>query len=126
MPTVLYSAIMKVTGPGQRRTERMELLSDLRGEVMVYQPMVLTEVSRLGAQVETTFPLQIDSLHDFRFVLNGRSIVVKGRVVHEHVSQVEGQATTYQAGIEFVQPSERVVAAIGEFIDAVLAARDRS
>jgi hypothetical protein len=116
---------MRPTGPGQRRTERMALLSELRGEVMVYQPMVLTEVSRFGAQVETAFPLQIDSLHDFRFALGGRSSVVKGRVVHEHVSQVEGQVTTYQAGIEFIQPSERVVEAIGEFMDAVLAARDR-
>lgn len=113
---------MNGNGPGKRRTERMAILSELRGEVMVYQPMVLTEVSRAGAQVETTFPLQIDSLHDFRFLLGDRSIVVKGRVVHEHVSHVEGQATTYQAGIEFVQPSERVVEAIGEFMDAVLAA----
>ena len=117
---------MNQSGSGQRRSERMELLGELRGEVMVFQPMVLTEVSRLGAQIETTFPLQIDSLHDFRFVLGGRSIVVKGRVVHEHVSHVEGQATTYQAGIEFVQPSERVVDAIGEFMDAVLSAKDRS
>jgi hypothetical protein len=108
----------------RRRTERLAILSELRGEVMVYQPMVLTEVSLGGAQVETTFPLQIDSLHDFRFVLGDRSIVVKGRIVHEHVSHVEGQATTYQAGIEFIQPSDRVVEAIGEFMDAVLSAKN--
>jgi hypothetical protein len=122
---MLYSAHMRENGPSTRRTERMEILSELRGEVMVYQPMVLTELSRAGAQVETAFPLQIDSLHDFRFVLGDRSIVVKGRVVHEHVSHIEGQATTYQTGVEFVEPSERVVEAIGEFMDAVLAAKDQ-
>ena len=44
---------MRPTGPGQRRTERMALLSELRGEVMVYQPMVLTEVSRDLAKTDT-------------------------------------------------------------------------
>jgi hypothetical protein len=92
---------------------------------MVYQPMVLAEVSRAGALVETAFPLQIDSLHDFRFVLGDRSIVVKGRVVHAHVSNVENAATIYRSGIEFVEPSDRVVEAIGEFMDEVQAAKGR-
>ena len=117
---------MRPTGPGQRRTERMALLSELRGEVMVYQPMVLTQVSRRGAEVETTFPLQIDSLHDFRVVLGDRSIVVKGRVVHAHVSNVENEATIYRSGIEFVEPSERIVEAIGEFMAEVAATKGRS
>ncbi len=99
---MLYSAPMSAADPTRRRTERLEIISDPRGEVMVYQPMVLTEVSRTGAQVETTFPLQIDSLHDFRFVLGDRSIVVKGRVVHAHVSNVANAATIYRSGIEFV------------------------
>ena len=86
---MLYSASMNAEDPARRRTERIEIIGEPRGEVMVYQPMVLTEVSRFGAQVETTFPLQIDSLHDFRFALGDRSIVVKGRVVHARVCNVE-------------------------------------
>ena len=116
---------MSVAGPSKRRTERIEILGEPRGEVMVYQPMVITEVSRGGAQVETTFPLQIDSLHDFRFALGDRSIVVKGRVAHAHVSNVENEATIYRSGIEFVDPSERIVEAIGEFMDEVAAAKAR-
>ena len=123
---MLYSAHMSVVDPTKRRAERLEVMGEPRGEVMVYQPMVLTQVSRRGAEVETTFPLQIDSLHDFRFVLGDRSIVVKGRVVHARVSNVENEATVYRSGIEFVEPSERIVEAIGEFMDEVAAAKARS
>jgi hypothetical protein len=110
----------------RRRAERIEILGEPRGEVMVYQPMVLTEVSRTGAVIETTFPLLIDSLHDFRFALGDRSIVVKGRVVHARVCNVEDQSTCYRSGIEFVEPAERIVDAIGDFMDQVAAAKARS
>ena len=116
---------MSVVDPARRRTERIEILGEPRGEVMVYQPMIITDVSRGGAQVETAFPLQIDSLHDFRFALGDRSIVVKGRVAHAHVSNVENEATSYRSGIEFVEPSERIVEAIGKFMDEVAAAKGR-
>jgi len=109
-----------------RRTQRIEILGELTGEVMVYEPMAITEISRGGAQVETQFPLQIDSLHDFRLVLGDRSIVVKARIVHARVVEVEDRATIYRAGIEFVQPSERIVEAIGEFMDAIVASRARA
>jgi hypothetical protein len=122
---MLYSDRMSGDGIDKRRTERMEMLSEPRGEVMVYQPMVLTDISRAGAQIETTFPLLIDSLHDFRFELGELSIVVKGRVVHAHVVSIEDQATIYRAGIEFVEPSERVVTSISAFMEAVVAARAR-
>jgi hypothetical protein len=116
---------MRAADQPQRRTERLEIIGEPRGEVMVYQPITISEVSRGGAQVETAFPLQIGSLHDFRFVLGDRSIVVKGRVAHAHVSDVENEATIYRSGIEFVEPSERIVEAIGEFMDAVAAAKAR-
>ncbi len=123
---MLYSALMNAEDASRRRTERLEIIGEPRGEVMVYQPMVLTEVSRSGAVVETTFPLVIDSLHDFRIALGNRSIVVKGRVVHARVSNVEDQTTVYRSGIEFVEPAERVVEAIGTFLDEVAAAKARS
>jgi len=122
---MLYSADMAVVDSTRRRAERLEIMGDLHGEVMIYQPMVLTQVSRRGAEVETTFPLQIDSLHDFRFVLGDRSVVVKGRVAHARVSNVENEATVYRSGIEFVDPAERVVEAIGDFLDEVEAAKGR-
>ena len=72
-----------------RARKRIEILGELHGEVMVFQPMAIKEISRGGAQVETGFPLQLDSLHDFRLTLGDRSVVVKGRVVHCSISDVE-------------------------------------
>ena len=102
-----------------RDGERIEILGQLRGEVMVYQPVTITEISRGGAQVESAFPLQLDSLHDFRLVLGDRSVVVKGRVVHCSVRDVDQENLVYRSGVEFVDPSERVEAVIVDFIDRI-------
>jgi len=102
-----------------RDSQRIELLGALGGEVMVFQPTTIHEISRGGMQVETAFPLHLDSLHDFRLTLGGRSIVVKGRVAHCHISDVDQDIVTYRSGVEFVEPSDRIVDAIGEFIDVL-------
>ena len=103
----------------KRDTHRLQILGDLHGEVMVFQPMAIKEISRGGAQIETGFPLHLDSLHDFRLTLGDRSLVVKGRVVHCSITDVEQELVLYRAGIEFIDPSERVSTAISDFIDAV-------
>ena len=103
----------------KRDTHRLQILGDLHGEVTVFQPMAIKEISRGGAQIETGFPLQLDSLHDFRLTLGDRSIVVKGRVVHCSITDVEQEQVIYLTGIEFIEASERVAAAIVGFIDAV-------
>ena len=107
----------------KRDTNRLQILGDLSGEVMVFQPMSIKEISRGGAQVETGFPLQLDSLHDFRLTLGDRSLVVKGRVVHCSVTDVEHELVLYRAGIEFIEPPDRVSSAIVDFIDAVTTGR---
>jgi hypothetical protein len=107
----------------KRDTHRLEILGDLRGEVMVFQPMAIKEISRGGAQIETAFPLHLDSLHDFRLSLGDRSLVVKGRVVHCSITDVDQELVVYRAGLEFVEPPDRVASAISEFIDAVEAGR---
>lgn len=107
----------------KRDTDRLQILGDLSGEVMVFQPMSIKEISRGGAQVETGFPLQLDSLHEFRLTLGDRSLVVKGRVVHCSITDVEHELVLYRAGIEFVEPSDRVSSAIADFIEAVTTGR---
>lgn len=107
----------------KRDTERIQILGDLSGEVMVFQPMAIRDISRGGAQVETTFPLHLDSLHDFRLTLGDRSIVVKGRVSYCSISDVEHEGVLYRSGIEFIEPSDRVTAVVGDFIDAVVSGR---
>src|SRR5437762_13578160 len=86
---------------------------------MVFQPVAVKEISRGGAQVETAFPLQLDSLHDFRLTLGDRSVVVKGRVAHCSISDVDQELVVYRSGVEFIEPSDRVGKVVVEFIEAV-------
>ena len=107
----------------KRDTERIQILGELLGEVMVYQPMAVKEISRGGAQVETGYPLQLDSLHDFRLTLGDRSVVVKGRVAHCSISDVDQEVVLYRSGIEFIEPPDRVSSVISEFIEAIMGGR---
>jgi len=107
----------------KRDTERIEILGELKGEVTVFQPMAIREISRGGALIETGFPLQLDSLHEFRLTLGDRSVIVKARVAHCHISDVDEEIVLYRSGIEFIEPNERVLAVIAEFIDEIRAGR---
>ena len=107
----------------KRDAERIPILGELHGEVMVFQPMIIKEISHGGASVETGFALHLDSLHDFRLTLGDRSIVIKGRVAHCSISDVEQEGVLYRSGIEFIEPSERVFAVIADFIEAIKTGR---
>ena len=107
----------------KRDTHRLQILGDLHGEVTVFQPMSIKQISRGGAQVETGYPLQLDSLHEFRLTLGDRSVIVKGRVAHCGVSDVDQELVIYRSGIEFVEPPERVNSVIAEFIEAIMGGR---
>ena len=94
----------------------MPILGSLQGEVKVYQPITVHQVSRGGMQVETSFPLHLDSLYDFRLTLRDHSIVVKGRVAHSRIIDVDQDIVMYRSGIEFIEPSPPVL----ETIDALV------
>lgn len=110
-------------GQDKRQAERVPMLGELHGEVMIFQPMLVRDISRGGVTVETRFPLQIDSLHDIRLTLADRSVVVKGRVAHSHISDVDQDIVMYRTGLEFVEPSAAVLGAIVDFIQTVKANR---
>jgi hypothetical protein len=107
----------------KRDAERITMLGELPGEIMIFEPMLIRDISRGGVTIDTRFPLHLNSLHDLRLMLNGRPIVVKGRVVHSRISEVDQEVVTYRTGMEFVEPPERVLAAIGEFVESVKADR---
>jgi len=107
----------------KRDGARINILGELHGEVMVFQPTAVKEISRRGAQIETNFPLQLDSLHEFRFTLGDRSVVMKGRVAHCSISDVDQDIVVYRSGIEFIEPSDRVSSVVADFIDAVVSGR---
>jgi hypothetical protein len=106
-------------GPNKRDTERIPILGELHGEVMVYEPMAIKEISHSGIQIETGIPLQLDSLHDFRLTLGDRSVIVKGRVVHCSITDVDQDVVVYRSGVEFIEPSERIEHVVDEFIQSI-------
>jgi hypothetical protein len=102
----------------KRDRERIPLDGQVRGEVMVFQPMTILDISLGGAQIETSFALQLDSLHDFRLSLGDRSVVVKGRIAHCHIGELTEVTALYRTGVEFVEPSEHARSAIADFVKA--------
>ena len=107
----------------KRDTERVLILGDLQGEIMIFEPLQIKEISRGGASVETRFPLSLNSLHDLRLTLGKKSIVLKGRVAHSRISDVDQEVVTYRSGIEFVEASDRVRSVIADFLERLKAHR---
>jgi hypothetical protein len=107
----------------KRSAERVSILGELQGEIMVFQPMLIRDISEGGVTVETRFPLHFDSLHDLRLTLANKSVVVKGRVADSKISDVDQEIVTYRSGLEFVGASGRVIDAIREFLITVKADR---
>ena len=101
-----------------KRAERVLVPAEVTGEVTVYQPMTILDLSVTGVQIETKFPLQLDSLHDFRLSLGHRSVVVKGRIVHCKIGELHEGSALYRTGVEFIEPSEHAVAAVRSFVEA--------
>jgi hypothetical protein len=112
-----------IDDPDKRDTERVPMSRQLEGAVMVFQTMTVSDISHTGAQVETPFPLQLDSLHEFRLSLGERSVIVKGRIAHCHVGELRNDVTVYRSGVEFVEPSDPVRLAIADFVDTLRQSR---
>jgi hypothetical protein len=103
----------------RRAHDRHDLRVIASGEVKLYLPMAIRQLSTGGALIELAVPLQLESLHDFRLTLGDRSVVVKGRVVHAHVDTVSSSRVSYHAGVEFVDVSAPVAKAIDDYLATV-------
>jgi hypothetical protein len=110
---------------GDKRDSARVPIAGLIGEVTVFQPMTILNMSERGARIETAFPLQLDSLHEFRLSLGERSVIVKGRIAHCQIGDLREGQVLYRSGIEFIEPSEHVNAAIRSFVEIHLQARAR-
>jgi hypothetical protein len=106
----------------KREAERVLVPAEVTGEVTVYEPMAILDISVTGALIETKFPLQLDSLHDFRLSLGSRSVIVKGRIAHCKIGELHEGVVLYRTGVEFVEPSEHALAAMRSFVAAQKAA----
>ena len=110
-------------GEYKRDSERVPVPSPLYGEVKVFQPMTIVNISPGGAQIETPFALQLDSLHDFRISLGDRSVVVKGRIAHCRIGELREGVAVYRSGVEFIENSAHVQSAIEHFVEALKLSR---
>ena len=104
---------------GIRKSERVPILGELHGEIMVFEPLQVKELAPHGATIETAFPLPLNSLHDLRLTLGTGAVVVKARVVHSHVGEMGENVVRYRSGVEFVEPPAYVGAAITEFLETL-------
>jgi hypothetical protein len=107
----------------KRDTVRIPVPGRVSGEVTIFQPMTILDISERGVQIETTFKLHLEGLHDFRLSLGSRSVVVKGRIVHCQIGELREGTVLYRTGIEFIQPSPHAQMAIEAFVEAQRAAR---
>ena len=115
----MYSRGVPMTDDNKRDGERVPVPAPLHGEVKVFHPMTILDVSSGGAQIETPFALQLDSLHDFRISLGERSVVVKGRIAHCHIGVLNEGVVIYRTGVEFVELSDHAQVAIEHFVAAL-------
>jgi hypothetical protein len=102
-----------------RDGERVPTPGQLTGEVTVYEPIAILDLSDRGALVETQFALHLDSLHEFRLSLGTRSVVVKGRIAHCQIGELDQGTILYRTGVEFIEPSEHALSAIHAFVEAL-------
>lgn len=110
----------------KRASERVPIKGTVHGDIMVFEPLLVREVSLTGASIETSFPMHINSLHDVRLTLGDISVILKGRVAHSHVSEVKQDLVTYRTGIEFVEPSAAVLGVLTSFLEALKSNRSAS
>ena len=113
-----YCPIIKGVAGEKRDAERVPIPGLVTGEVTVYEPMTIQDLSDRGAQVETKFALQLGSLHDFRLSLGTRSVIIKGRIVHCQIGELREGVVLYRTGVEFVEPSDHALLAIRAFVEA--------
>ena len=96
----------------KRLSHRLEMLGCVPGEITVLAPVAIRDLSVLGAQVESSFPLLLNSVHEIRLHLGSENVVLKGRVAHCRIADLGTDVAVYRAGIEFIDVHERAAAAI--------------
>jgi hypothetical protein len=103
----------------QRQRHRILLPNGLSGEVTVYRPLTVSDLSPIGARVETPEPLRVNSVRAFRLNLGEQTVVLKGRVCHASVRTLDDQLVVYTSGIEFLDVPPLARMAIERFLDRV-------
>ena len=109
-----------------RRVQRIHLAQPLVAR-LGSTPVVLVDISTLGARVEHSVPLQAGGHARLAFVWNDNELSMDCRIVRSRLERFSVGAdglTVYHSGLEFENPSDEVKAhlkaMIGEFIARAL------
>src|SRR3954447_14801380 len=102
----------------KRDAERVPVPAEVTGEVSVYEPVTILDLSELGAQLETRLTLHLGCLHEFRLSLGELSVIVRGRIVHSQIGGLGAAPVRYRTGVEFIEPSEHALSAIRAFVES--------
>jgi hypothetical protein len=100
----MFSAGEGMTHSGERRrAPRVELVGQLRGElVSVDRPIVIREISLGGMSIETSEPFEIESRHRFVLTLgDGAGVLVLGRVAYSRRID-RPQGAIFVTGLQFL------------------------
>ncbi len=103
----------------QRQRQRIPLPQGLSGEVTVYRPLTVSDLSPFGARVDTPEPLRVNSVRAFRLNLGEQTVVLKGRVCHASVRALDDNIVVYTSGIEFLDVPPMARLAIERFLERV-------
>jgi hypothetical protein len=95
-----------------RLSPRLEILGYVPGEITVLAPIAIRDLGPKGVQVESSFPLLLNSVHELRLHLAGDNLVVRGRVAHCRVADIGADVAVYRAGVEFLDVPPHVARAI--------------
>lgn len=100
----------------ERRATRTHLTRELTGEVTVFRPLSVSDLSSCGARVETGDALRVGSIRAFRLNLGDQTVVLKGRIMHARVRTLDNQQVLYTSGVEFVDVTPSAQAAIDHYL----------
>jgi hypothetical protein len=99
----------------RREAPRIGILGTLRADVLFPQRLDITDISAAGLQAASSFPFQLDTVYEFRLTLEHMVVVVKGRVVHSAVREIDPHGVEYRTGVDFVDVAEGTRAALDTF-----------
>lgn len=94
--------------PDRRRSPRVELMGQVRGEVVSASvPVTVREISLGGMSVETPQPFPIGSVQVFILTLgDGAGVEVHARVVYCRESNPPDSPSSFVTGLQFVDADE--------------------
>ena len=103
---------------GDRRSKpRFEIVGDLWGSIDMTTTLLVQNLSRGGALIESPLPLTPESMHWVTAVADGQPHVVQIRVRHSTPAAAPVGQSRYLIGVEFLRLSPGVEEAILRYID---------